>query len=189
MMSNGSDEVWLHKSRSPYKLQEKIRMALWWAIYAALFKPSLHKMHGWRRFLLKSFGAKIDVGSTVHATARVWFPWNLEMGRNSGIGFDALIYNLDKIIIGDFVTVSQRTHINTGTHDYTDPNFPLVTKPVIIKSGAFIGADSFINLGVTIGKMAVIGARSVVTSDMPDNMICVGHPCRPVKERLQASKA
>jgi putative colanic acid biosynthesis acetyltransferase WcaF len=174
----------LEKSKSPYTLPQKILMAFWWFIEATLFRPSLHKMHAWRRFILRLFGAKIGKGSSVHATAKIWFPWNLEMGSNSGIGFDALMYNLDKIIIGDFVTISQRVHINTGTHDLEDPKFSLITKPVYIESGAFIGTDSYISLGVKINKYAVIGARSVVTKDMPENMICVGHPCKPIKPRV-----
>lgn len=177
--------ILLEKSISPYSLREKIRMALWWMVEAILFRPSLHKMHGWRRGLLRLFGSKIGNGSSVHAKARIWFPWNLEMGENSGIGFEALLYNLDKVVIEDFVTISQRVHINTGTHNLKDPAFQLITRPVHIKSGAFIGADSFINLGITIGEMAVIGARSVVTKDMPSNMICVGHPCKPIKVRIQ----
>ncbi|MDA8174374.1 MAG: WcaF family extracellular polysaccharide biosynthesis acetyltransferase [Nitrospiraceae bacterium] len=187
-MDKAPSEVWLRKSRSPYSFKEKVRMALWWGVEAVLFRPSLHKMHGWRRMLLKMFGAKLGKGSTVHAKARIWFPWNLEMGENSGIGFDALIYNLDKVIIGNFVTVSQRTHVNTGSHDYTDEDFRIITKPVKINSGAFIGADSYINMGVTIGAMSVIGARSVVTKDMPAGMVCVGHPCKPIKPRQRKEK-
>jgi putative colanic acid biosynthesis acetyltransferase WcaF len=174
----------LEKSISPYTFPEKIRMAMWWFIEAVLFRPSLHKMHSWRRFLLRLFGAKIGHGSSVHSKAKIWFPWNLEMGNNSGVGFDSLIYNLDKVIIGDFVTISQRVHINTGSHDLKDPKFGLITAPVYVDSGAFIGTDSYVNMGVKIGKMAVIGARSVVIKDIPENMICVGHPCKPVKKRV-----
>lgn len=176
-------DVWVQAGRSPYSFRQKVRMALWWFVEALLFRPSLHKMRGWRNFLLRLFGAKIGEGSNVHATAKVWFPWNVEIGDFTGVGFDALLYSLDKIIIGDYVTISQRVHINTGTHDYNSPGFELITKPVVIESGAFIGTDSYINPGVTIGKMAVIGARSVVTKDMPPDMISVGHPCKPIKER------
>ena len=84
-----------------------------------------------------------------------------------GSGLDALIYNLALVEIGDFTTVSQRVHVNTGSHDFTDPGFTLVTKPVRIEAGAFVGADSYIAPGVCIGPMVVIGARSVVVSDSP----------------------
>ena len=110
-------------------------------------------------------------------------PWNLTMGERSAIDFDVLIYSLDKVVIGDYVSISYKANINTGSHDHSDPHFALITKPVTIKSGAFIGTESYIAPGVTIGQMAVIGARSVVTKDMPSDMICFGHPCKPYKRR------
>lgn len=168
-------------SRSPYTLREKLRMASWWFVEATLFRPSLHKMNGFRCWLLRCFGAQIGQDTFIFSSARIWFPWNLRIGSNAGIGFDALIYNLDMVEIGDFSTVSQRVHINTGSHDYADPAFPLVTRPVLVGNGAFIGADVYVGWGVHIGHMTVIGARSVVVSDMPDFTVCVGHPCRPVR--------
>lgn len=168
-------------SKSPNDFKTKIRMALWWLVEATLFRPSLHKMNGWRCMLLRGFGAKVGRNTFINSRAKIWFPWNLQIGANAGIGFDALIYNLDTVVIEDYATVSQRVHVNTGSHDYTDPAFPLITKPVHIGAGAFIGTDSYIGWGVRIGDMAVIGARSVVVSDMPGYTISHGHPCRPCK--------
>lgn len=169
-------------SRSSYRLHEKLRMTAWWMVEALFFRPSLHKMNRFRCFLLRCFGAQVGEGTFIHSKARIWFPWNLKIGRNGGIGFDALIYNLGKVEIGDYATVSQRVHINTASHDYSEPEFPLVTRPVSIAAGAFVGTDSYIGWGVHIGKMTVIGARSVVVSDQPDFYVCVGHPCKPYKQ-------
>lgn len=168
-------------SKSPNSLKTKLRMTLWWFIEALLFRPSLHKMNGWRCMLLRAFGAKVGDNTFINSRAKIWFPWNLEIGSNAGIGFDALIYNLDKVVIEDYATVSQRVHVNTGSHDYTDRAFPLITRPVFIAAGAFIGADSYIGWGIHIGEMAVIGARSVVVSDMPGYTVSHGHPCKPYK--------
>jgi putative colanic acid biosynthesis acetyltransferase WcaF len=139
-------------------------------------------MNKWRCFLLRSFGAQVGVNTFINSRAKIWLPWNLKIGSNAGIGFDALIYNLDTVEIGDYATVSQRVHINTASHDYSDPKFQLVTRPVVVGAGAFIGTDSYVGWGVHIGKMAVIGARSVVTSDQPEFTVCVGHPCKPYKK-------
>jgi len=187
-MESGSSErasqIWVRaREASPFTLRERLLVGLWWLVQATLFRISLHHMHGWRRSLLRLFGAKMGAGSGVHASVKVWFPGNLSIGANSGIGFDSVIYNLDKITIGDFVSVAQRVHLNTGTHDYSEPAFPLVTKPIAIKSGAFIGTDTYVGPGVVIGEMAVIGARSVVTKSMPAETVCYGHPCRPIKPR------
>lgn len=168
-------------SKSPYRFQEKVRMALWWLVESTLFRTSPHKLNRFRCQILRWFGAEVGRNTFIHSSARIWFPWKLKIGSNAGIGFDALIYNQDTIEIGDFATISQRAHINTGSHDYLDPKFPLVTRPVHIGAGAFIGADSFVGWGVRIGEMAVIGARSVVVSDMPPYTVCVGHPCKPIK--------
>ena len=169
-------------SKSPYSLNEKLRMAFWWLVESLFFKPSFHKMNGMRCLLLRCFGAHVGENTFIHSKAKIWFPWNLKIGSNSGIGFDALIYNLDMVEIGDYVTISHRVHINTASHDYTDPAFPLVTRAIFVGAGAFVGADSYVGWGVRIGKMAVIGARSVVVSDQPDFSVCVGHPCKPYKK-------
>ncbi len=56
--------------------------------------------------------------------------------------------------------------------------------PVHIGNGAFVGADSYIGKGVSIGQMAVIGARSLVLKDVPENSIAFGSPCVVKSERL-----
>jgi len=168
-------------SRSPYGLYFKLKMALWWFVESVFFRTSLHKMNGFRCFILRLFGAKIGINTFIHPSARIWFPWNFQIGDNGGVGFDSLIYSLDLVILGDFVTVSQRVHINTGSHDYTRPDFSLITKPVKIEDGVFIGTDSYINMGVVVGAYSVIGARSVVVKDLPSGYLCVGHPCVPIK--------
>jgi putative colanic acid biosynthesis acetyltransferase WcaF len=65
----------------------------------------------------------------------------------------------------------------TGTHDYKNPGFKLITKPIIIEENVWIAAQVFIHPGIVIGKNSVIGARSVVTKSIPENSICIGNPC------------
>ena len=55
--------------------------------------------------------------------------------------------------------------------------------PIIVGPQAWIAAEAFIHPGVSIGEGCVIGARSVVTKNMPAWMVCAGHPCKPLKER------
>lgn len=169
-------------AKSPYSFPKKIKMALWWFSEAIFFRPSLHKMNFWRCFILRLFGAHVGKNTFINSKAKIWFPWNLSIGDNSGIGFDALIYNLDLVTIGDWVTISQRAHINTGSHDYNNPEFTLLTRPVKISDGVFVGADTYIGWGTKIGERAVIGARSVVISDIPERVVAVGHPCKVIRE-------
>lgn len=184
-MDSQKVSIWLTKSVSPYTRKEQVLWAIWWAVEALFFRPSFHRMHGWRVFLLRLFGAKIGKNVSIHQRVRVFFPWKLVIGNESGIGFDTLIYNLDRVTIGDYVSIAQRVHVNTGSHDFTDPELALETKPVTIRSGVFIGTDTYIGPGVVLDSMSVIGARSVVTKSMPASMICFGHPCRPIRPRLR----
>lgn len=157
-------------------------MLTWWTVELFMFRLLPHKLNSTRCFILKLFGAKIGYGTFIHRTAKIWHPWNLRIGDNSGIGFDALIYNLAPIIIGNYVTISQRTHLNTGSHNYNENDFPLIVKPINIGDNVFIGTEVYIGPGLHIGEGAVIGARSVVTKNMPSQHVCVGHPCKPIKK-------
>lgn len=175
--------IWLKPSISPFSKKIKIKLLLWMIVYKVLFQFIPHKLNTFRIILLRLFGAKIGKKCFIHPKAMIYMPWNLEMGNRSAIDFNVMIYSLDKVIIGDFVSISYKVNINTASHDYTDPYFSLITKRVVIKSGAFVGKDSYISFGTIIEEMTVIGARSTVTKDMPDNYICFGHPCKPYKIR------
>jgi putative colanic acid biosynthesis acetyltransferase WcaF len=173
--------MWLKKSKSGLSIKIKLKLALWTFVQNTLFKYSpLIRPRIW---LLNLFGANVNKSCFIHSSAKIYMPWNLKMGEKSSIDFNVIIYNLDNVIIGNFVSIAYMANINTGSHDFTDPHLALVTKPVMIKDGAFIGADVYISPGVSIGLMTVIGARSVITKDMPDNYICYGHPCVPHKFR------
>lgn len=178
-----NDKIWLRPSKSPWSLKVKIKLSLWLIIQKTIFRLSPHKFSFFRIFLLKLFGAKIGDNCFIHQSVNIYMPWNLEIGIFSSIDFDTMIYSMSKIKIGDFVSIAYKVNINTGSHDYTDPYFKLITKPVIIENGAFIGTETYISPGVKIGEMAVIGARSVVTKNMPDSYVSFGNPCKPYKIR------
>lgn len=111
-------------------------------------------------------------------------PWNLTMGNVSSIDDYVFIKDSVNVVIGDYVSISNFVHVFTGGHDVKERNFASQRKPVIIGNGAFIGADSYIGKGVNIGQMAVIGARSFVLKDVPENCIAFGSPCVVKSERL-----
>lgn len=184
--STGTPGDWCYESqiRVAFTKRQQIGRILWWIGNLLLIKCSLRPMYAWRRGVLRLFGAKVGEQASIQRSARIEFPWNLEIGRYSTIGENTWIFNLGKIRIEDFVTISQRAFLCTGTHDYTRPEFDLMTKPITIKRGVWIAADVYVGPGVTVYKDAVIGARSVVVKDMPSGMVCVGHPCVPLKPRF-----
>ena len=92
------------------------------------------------------------------------------------------------ILIEDDVLIGSGVHIYTANHKFGLKGIPVIKqgyfdcKPVIIKRGSWIGANVMILPGVTIGENSVVGASSVVTKSVPDNVLVVGNPARIIKE-------
>jgi len=163
--------------------------AAWQTVWALLFRPSPKIFYGWRRLLLRLFGARVGFGAHVHSSVKIWAPWNLEMGEHSCLGPYVDCYNVARVYLGEFATVSQYSYLCTATHDYSDLNMPLVARPVQIGKRAWVAADVFVGPGVTVGEGAVVGARSSVFRDVPEWTIVAGNPARVIKPRVVSSGA
>jgi putative colanic acid biosynthesis acetyltransferase WcaF len=157
---------------------------LWWLVQASLFAWSPQFAYEWRNFLLRAFGAKIGSGVIIRPNVRITYPWKLTVGDHAWIGDNAELYTLGEITIGDNAVVSQKSYLCTGSHDFQSEAFDIYQKPIVVENEAWVATDVYIAPGVTIGKGAVIGARSSVFSNMPAGMICVGSPAKPVKQRI-----
>ncbi|HQY87297.1 MAG TPA: WcaF family extracellular polysaccharide biosynthesis acetyltransferase, partial [Tepidisphaeraceae bacterium] len=168
---------------SPWSLKDNVMRVLWMIVQLTLFRPSFHNWYGWRRFLLKLFGAKIGRGVRIRPTVKVEIPWNLEIGDNSIVGDYAILYSLGKITLGKRVIISQYAHLCAGTHDYRYKSFPLIRPPITVGDEAWIAADAFVGPNVTIGKRAVLGARASAFRDIAPEMIAAGSPAREIKPR------
>ncbi|MFD3002775.1 WcaF family extracellular polysaccharide biosynthesis acetyltransferase [Pontibacter toksunensis] len=167
-----------------FSLRNRVGRVIWGLVYVLLFRFSPKPLHEWRAFLLRLFGAKVGHGVHVYPKVNIWAPWNLVLKDECGVANGAILYSMGAITIGMQAVVSQGAHLCAGTHDYTKSGFPLVTMPITIGDNAWIAAETFIHPGITIGEGCVIGARAVVTQDMPAWMVCAGHPCKPIKERI-----
>jgi putative colanic acid biosynthesis acetyltransferase WcaF len=166
-----------------FPLTDRLARACWNLVQAILFRWSPRPFHAWRSWLLRLFGAKVGRGAHVYPGAKIWAPWNVEIGEETGVADGATLYSQGKITLGQRVVVSQGAHLCAGTHDYEKRGFPLVTAPIAEGDEVWIAAEAFVHPGVSIGEGAVIGARSVVTKDMPAWTVCAGFPCVPIKER------
>lgn len=157
---------------------EKALRLVWQVVWVLLFRPTPRwAMHGWRRGLLRLFGAKVGQGCKVDPSCTIWAPWKLSLGDFVAIGPDVDCYTMDKIKIGSKTTVSQRSFLCTGSHDTRDLRRPLMTQPIEIGEHAWVAAEAMVMPGVHIGDGAIVGARSLVTRDLPAWTICSGHPC------------
>lgn len=169
----------------PYPRRELAMRLAWSVVQATLFRWSPRPMHGLRARLLRLFGADIPEPSrvVVFPTASIVFPWRLSLAPRSMLGPRVRVYNLGPVSLARGANVSQGCHLCSGTHDYGKWSMPLVTEPISIGQNAWLGADVFVGPGVSIGKLCVIGARSVVVKDTPPRTVCAGNPCRVIKER------
>ncbi|MGA8532100.1 MAG: putative colanic acid biosynthesis acetyltransferase [Acidobacteriaceae bacterium] len=161
---------------------------LWWIVQATLFRMSPQVFYGWRRFLLRLFGAKVGRGVIVRPTAQITYPWKLTIGDHCWIGDYTTLYTLGEIHIGDNAVVSQHCYLAAATHDYTQPTFDMVARTIIIEPEAWLATRVFVAPGVTIGRGAVVGACSVVLKDLPPLMICAGNPARALRPRILNSE-
>lgn len=165
------------------------RRLIWEIVWALVFRPTPRwAMHSWRRQILRVFGAKIGRGCRIAPSCFIWAPWNLRMGDYSALGDNVDCYTMANITIGSKVAVSQRAFLCTGSHDITSLRRPLITAPIQIEDHAWVAAEAMVFPGVIIGAGAVVGARSVVTHDVPAWTICAGHPCRPIRPRALDSE-
>src|SRR5260370_24997789 len=171
---------------STHPLSNRIARALWGAGWLLLFRPSPRVLPGWRRLLLRSFGARIGRGVRVDPSAKIWAPWNLEMGKYSSLGAQVDCYSVDAIRIGAYATVSQYSFLCAASHDPDSAEMTLLTAPIVIGNHAWIAADVFIAPGVVIGEGVMIGARSSVFKNVPEWSVAVGTPAHTIRKRARA---
>lgn len=119
-------------------------------------------------------GAVLELGlnSFLNEQSRVRLYKRLYVGNNSIISFKAHIMDFDAHKIAEF---------GEDINKLTDND---VSKEVIIEDHVWVGANTLILKGVKIGNGSLIGAGSVVTKDIPGNVLAVGNPCRIIKENI-----
>ena len=172
-----------HRLPAGFRGKSAITVQLWWLVQSLLFHTSPQFMYGWRRWLLRIFGAKIGAGVLIRPSVRVTYPWRLEIGDHAWIGDFVELYTLDRITIGDDAVVSQFSKLVTGTHDFEKPTFDMVTKPIVIEKQAWVSANCFVAPGVTVGRGAVALACSLILKDVPELMVVAGQPATVKRHR------
>jgi putative colanic acid biosynthesis acetyltransferase WcaF len=166
--------------QSSHSLWHQVGRLVWqWAWWGCV-RLSPRPCHVWRAWVYTLAGARLGTAVHIYPTARVWAPWQLHMEPRACLGDRVDCYSVDRISIGADAVVSQDACLCTATHDYRSPDFPLITRPIVVGPKAWIAAGAFIGPGVTVGEGAVVGARAVVTKDVPPWTIVVGNPARPI---------
>jgi len=178
-------ELDLQNYRNRHSLSSKLGRAVWNIVWLLFFRSTPRGvLYGWRRSLLRGFGAKIGKGVNILPSCRIWQPWNLTMGDYSCLSENVDCYSVDKITIGKQVVVSQGAFLCCASHDIESRIMELTYKPITIADNAWVAAEAFVGLGVTIGAGAVVGARAVVTKDVAPWTVVAGNPAKFIKNRV-----
>lgn len=157
--------------------------ALWYFCALPLLRSHLITSSSFRRWLLRSFGARIGKGVYIKPGLKVKFPWYLEVGDHTWLGEDVWIDNLARITIGSHCCVSQGVYLCTGNHDWSTTNMKLFRRPIVCERGSWVGARVVVCPGVTIGGGAIATAGSVVTKDIPAMEVHGGNPAAFIRTR------
>jgi putative colanic acid biosynthesis acetyltransferase WcaF len=171
-----------------FRGRSKVIVQLWWIVENTFFAMSPQFLYGWRRFLLRLFGAQVGRGVLIRSTAKFTYPWKVSIGDYSWIGEQTVFYSLDEIRIGTHVAIAHGVYFNTGLHDYTKKEFTILSKKIIIGDECWITNDVYIAPGVIIGRGTVVGARSSVYKDLPSNKVCIGNPVKIVRNRIPTAQ-
>lgn len=169
---------------TPFSVSEKIKQRLWEIIQGTVFRYSPFFARKFRVFLLNLFGAKISYSCSVESTAFIYHPWKLSMGFKSSLGRNSYISCEGGVNIGQYVCVGRDVNILSGSHNISSKLFEMIISPITIKDGAWIATGAYVLPGISIGNSSVVGAASMVTKDVPDNMVAAGNPVRLIKKRF-----
>lgn len=155
------------------------------------YNKSFGKPIGKREKILKILLGSI--GKNVHFEPgfRCEFGFNISIGNNFYANYDCIMLDGNKIEIGDNVLFGPRAGIYTSNHAI-DPserqNGGCFSKPVKIGNNVWMGGDVKVLQGVSIGDNTVIGAGSVVTRDIPANVVAAGNPCKVLRKITDSDK-
>ena len=164
-----------------------------------LFYKSSFSAFGSRSTLLFPFkvnGAKyISIGNKVHINEQAWLLCQqindcdpkIHIGDDTYIGRNAHIVSVRNVKIGSSVLIADKVYISDNLHDYQDINVAIKSQTVVFKKSVSIGDNSWLGenvcvIGASVGKHSVVGANSVVTSDIPNYSIAVGTPAKVIKQ-------
>ena len=137
-----------------------------------------------RNEILKRLLGKTKDKYFIEPPFRCDFGYNIEIGENFYSNYNLIILDCAPVKIGDNVLIGPNVSIYTAGHplhyEIRNQEYEYAF-PIIIGDNVWIGGNVVINPGVSIGENSVIGSGSVVTKDIPNNVIAIGNPCKVLR--------
>ena len=149
-----------------------------------LYNSTTEDEREYRLQLLKELFGSTGEHISVEPPFRCDYGSNTYIGENFYANFDCIILDVAKVFIGDNCFFGPRVCVFTPAHpiDAEVRNTGIeYGKEIHIGNNVWVGGNTVINPGVTIGNNVVIGSGSVVTKDIPDNVVAVGNPCKVIR--------
>jgi putative colanic acid biosynthesis acetyltransferase WcaF len=162
----------------------KLKVLLWYLLNYYVLNSAFPWPYGFKSRLLRLFGATIGKGLVIKTKVRIKNPWRLTIGDDCWIGESVWIDNLEDVVLGSNVCISQGALLLTGNHDYTRSDFPYRLGKITIEDGAWIGAQSVVCPGVVCRTHAILTVSSVATKEMEAWQIYTGNPAVAVRKRI-----
>jgi putative colanic acid biosynthesis acetyltransferase WcaF len=170
-------------ARATFSVGNRALRLLWNLSWLLFCRCSPRPLHLWRVLWLRIFGARLGTRCRIYPAAKIWAPWNLVCADHVCVGARAEIYNPAPVTLGSHVILSPDSYLCGATHDYNDPEFPLLAYAMTVESYAWICARAAVAPGVRVGEGAVLGLQSVATRDLQPWTVYSGHPASAVRER------
>jgi putative colanic acid biosynthesis acetyltransferase WcaF len=161
-----------------------VKRFLWHYVNQFFFNSGLFPVYGIKVFLLRVFGAKMGRNIAIKPYVNIKYPWNLTIGNNAWIGENVWLDSLVMITIGPNACISQGATLLTGSHNYKKSTFDLITNPVTLEDGVWIGAGAIVNQGIIAASHAVLTSGSVATKNMEAYSVYQGNPAVKVRSRI-----
>ena len=171
--------------RPAFSFRDRLRRLNWNICWVLLYRTSPRPLHSWRSFLLRCFGAKMGANCHFYPRSKVWAPWNLICADQVTAADGVEIYNPAPVTLGSHAILSQDAYLCGATHDYDDPEFPLIAFAMQIGAYSWVCARASVAPGANVGEGAVLGLGSVATRDLEPWTVYAGVPAVKVKERVR----
>lgn len=170
-------------NNSWYKPGNPLKRLVWFLINAIFFKSLLNPFSGLKVFLLRLFGAKVGKGVVIKPNVNIKYPWKLIIGNYVWIGEEVWIDNLDEVVIGNNVCISQGAMLLCGNHNYKKTSFDLMVKPITLEEGVWVGAKAVVTQGVVCKSHSLLTVASVAIKTLDEYSVYQGNPALKIRER------
>jgi putative colanic acid biosynthesis acetyltransferase WcaF len=165
-------------------LVDKLKYAFWLFLSNIFFLTNIPYPNSIKVFILRIFGAKIGRDVVIKPWVKIKLPWKLSIGNHVWLGESSWIDNISEVTIANHVCISQGALLLTGNHDYTKSSFDLMSKPIHIEDGVWIGAKTTIVGGITLKSHCVIGIGVIILRDTEAYQVYRLNNALETKERV-----